>query len=92
MFTCEEIRNIDLLLTSVRLKDYNKSTLKLKEQLTKHRDEEINLTAKRNTTEANLEKNRMELEELQKQIGETSQEHFTYKEAIQNNESSIQLN
>ncbi len=67
----EEIRNIDLLLTSVRLKDYNKSTLELKEQLTKHKDEEINLTAKRNTTEANLEKNRLELEELQKKIEET---------------------
>ncbi len=88
----EEIRNIDLLLAAVRLKEFNKSTLELKEQLTKFNDEEINLTAKRNTTEANLEKNRFELEELQKKIEETSQEYFTYKEAIQNNESTIQLN
>lgn len=88
----EEIKHIDLLLISNRLHFLKASQNQYKNELSKYRDEEIQISANKNSTEATLEKTRLCLTELQKKVDLLQQDFYETKNLIQKEENSLQIN
>ncbi len=88
----EEIKKIDLMMASSRMQALADSKSGYQSQLSDYRDEEIQISTKKNSSEAALETERFNLTEIHKKIDQLSQDCYEAREDIQNEESSIKLN
>ncbi len=88
----DEIKTIDLNLCAHRLDTLMQERRQLEDALLENRDREVHITAEKNTLEASIEHQRLQLTEQQKALGELQQEFFELKNAIQQAESAAVFN
>ena len=87
----EEMKNIDLVMASSRIKFLTISRTNYLEQISKYKDDEMHISSQISSTEARLEKDRLRLTEIHNTIEQLNQNNFKAKETIQREESSISL-
>ncbi len=88
----DEMRHIDLLLSSSRLNALTASRTEYQQLLNRYKDDEMHISTQRNSFEADLERNRLSLTELQKKVTDLQQNSYTIKNNIQNAENHCQYN
>lgn len=88
----DEIKHIDLLLASNRLRSLKDSQAEYQEKLSHYKDEGIQISTEKDSSEALLEKNRLNLTEIQKKLVQFQQDSYQIKNSIQKLENNIQFN
>ncbi len=88
----DEIKTIDLNLCAHRLSALMCEREKLESELQQNHDREVKITADKNTLEANIEQQRLQLTEQQKTLAQLQQDFFELKNTIQQAESAGDYN
>jgi len=88
----DEIKTIDLNLCAHRLAALMHEREKLETELQQNHDREVKITADKNTLEANIAQQRLQLTEKQKTLTQLQQDFFELKNTIQQAESSGEYN
>jgi chromosome segregation protein len=88
----QEMRQIELQLASRRLHFLKIEKEQLEQTLTALRDEEQQLSTKRDSSEAVLQENKLNLTELNSSISHLQDEYYQAKEKTQREENSLSLN
>ena len=88
----EEIRQIDLELAARRLNFLKQAQDELKNSLNALRDEETQLSTLRDSSEAVLQENKLNLTELNNTIKQLQEEYYQAKEKTQREENVLALN
>ncbi|MCX5895778.1 MAG: chromosome segregation protein SMC, partial [Proteobacteria bacterium] len=88
----DEIKEIDLLLSSRKLQALTETESKLSHELTALKDEELRITAQKESGEALLEENRLLLTESNHVINELQQALYEIKNKISGEESRLEYN
>ncbi len=88
----DEIKNIDILIASGRYAGLNKSSRAYEAELKNLKDEELQTITNQSSTESSLEKNRLQLTDLQRNLKELQEQFYDVKNRITQEENLLNFN